>query len=275
LRLFLLILLFTLGLAGTFYSCTKTATGTPGPTGPQGPAGANAIDTPNAITGYVNLINQYGITESTFAGVSVSTRSGDSVVNSATDPTGSFKLPGLVIGNYDLTFRKSGFDSLMVHVENSGGDEDKFIGILRMNEQVTTNILSETVSLVQGADYPYDSIFTVQMLINIDGPPLSPTTRRDFGFYFSRSRLVNSDQYDLLAYTYGYSLSSSNNSYTYQYDLLNFINRGLGYHSGDTIFIKTYVLPVNNISTWFNYTSYQTINYPYLGDSTLNFFVWP
>ncbi len=263
-------------IIGLLSSCTKTAEGLTGPTGPQGPAGPNAIDSPNAITGYVNLFDQYGIAEPSYAGLTVSTNASDSVVSSVTNSIGNFSLPKLILGNYDLLFKKVGFDSLMVHVINSGGDENKFIGIVVINEHVETSIISQNVSLVQGVFYPYDSILTLQLYINIDGPPLSSTTRRDFGFYFSRSNQVSMNHYDVYANTYGYSIPSTNNTYPYSYDLVNFINYGLNYQPGDTIFFKTYILPVSNTATtWFNYNTYKTVDYPYVGDSTLNYFIWP
>jgi len=275
LKVFKVILLSAFAIIGLFSACTKKADGITGPTGPQGPAGANAADTPNAITGFVNLIDQYGNTEPSFAGLTLSVKTTDGVVSAVTDSIGNFRLPGLIIGNYNLLFKKTGFDSLMVYVANSGGNEDKFIGIVVVNEQVNTMITSESATLVQGPDYFYDSVLTLQIYVNMDGPALSSTTRRDFGFYFSRSSQVNMNQYDVFANTYGNSLISSNNTLPYSYALENFASRGLIYQPGDTIYLKTYILPVNNVGSWFNYSTYQTINYPYIGDSTLNYFIWP
>jgi hypothetical protein len=270
----ILLISFVCGII--FSACTKTAVGTQGPAGPQGPAGANSRDTPNAITGYVNLFDQYGNAETSYAGLTVSTKVDDSTVNAQSDSIGNFRLPGLIIGNYDLLFKKTGFDSLMVHVVNSGGDEDKFIGIVQVNEHVTSKITSESFSLVQGVFYMYDSILSLQLYVNIDGPPMSETTRRDFGFYFSRSNQVNMNKYDVFANSYGNSLISTNNTFPYTYDLSNFTGLGLNYQAGDTVFFKTYVLPVNHTpTTWFDYSTNETINYPYVGDSTLNFFIWP
>ncbi len=270
----IVVLIFAFG--SIFLSCTKTATGLVGPAGPQGQGGANAVDTPNAITGFVNLFDQYGNRVSSFAGLQVSTKTHDSVVSTVTDSIGKFRLPGLIIGTYDLLFKGNSYDSMMVHVDNSGGDEDKFIGIVNVNQQVTTNIVSEDISLLQGQFNMYDSVFTLQFYINIDGPPLSLTTRRDFGFYFSRSKQVNMNQYDLALNTYGYSLLSATNTYPFSYDLSNFTNRNINYQLGDTVYIKTYIIPVSGkTTTWFNYSNYQTIDYPYVGDSTLSYFIWP
>jgi hypothetical protein len=270
------ILVLIIVFGSIFLSCTKTATGLVGPAGPQGLTGANGADTPNAITGFVNLYDQYGNKVSSFAGLNVSTKTHDSLVSTVTDSIGNFRLSGLIIGTYDLLFKGNSYDSIMVHVDNSGGNEDKFIGIVNVNQQVVTHILSENVSVVQGPFYVYDSILTLQLYITIDGPPLSFTTRRDFGFYFSRSNQVNMNQYDLAINTYGNSLMSNNNIFPYAYSLFNFTSSNIIYQPGDTVYFKTYVLPVNGkLTTWFNYSDYQTINYPYVGDSTLNYFIWP
>ena len=275
-KIFNSIFILIFALVSIFSSCTKKATGLIGPTGPQGKAGANAVDTPNAITGFANLFDQYGNRLSSYAGLNVSTKIHDSLVSTVTDSIGNFRLPGLIIGTYDLLFKGNTYDSLMVHIDNSGGNEDKFIGIVNVNQQLTTHITSETSSLIQGVFYMYDSILTLQLYINIDGPPLSLTTRRDLSFYFSRSKLVNMNQSDLALNTYGYSLESSNNIYPFACDLQNFTSRNIIYHPGDTIYYKTYIIPVNGTTTtWLNYADYQTINYPYVGDSSLNYFIWP
>jgi hypothetical protein len=268
------ILLF-LFVVYTMASCTKKADGIIGPTGPPGPAGASSQVNPSAITGYVNLVDQYGIPYTDYSGATVTTLKGDTLISSNTDNTGKFELPALPPGNYDILFKKSGYDSLKVYVQHSAGNEDKFIGIVKINEHVATNILSESTSLIQDAFYMYDSILSVQFIINFDGPAMTSTTRRDFAMYFSHSAQVSSSHADIFINTLGYSTNTGTNSYTFQYSLANFSARGISYLHNDTVYVKTYVIPVNGTATsWFDYISDQNIAYPYPGDSTLTYFIW-
>jgi len=255
--------------------CTKKADGIIGPTGPAGANGADGKNKASAITGYVNLFDQYGEPDSSNGGVNVSAQSGDSIINAISDITGKFSLPNLPIGSYDLHFKKNGFDSLKVYVTHSGGDEDKFIGIVRLNESLTTSITSEPFSFYNSI-FPNDTNLVLQVFINFSGPPTSSFTRRDFNLYFSRSVSVSSQNYDVSVTSIGSSETNNSNQYTISEYLENFINQGFHYAKGDTVYVKTYVVPVGSMwTTWFNYATNQNINYPYFGDSTLNYFTWP
>jgi len=262
-------------LLGSFYGCTKKADGIVGPTGPAGANGADGKNKASAITGYVNLFDQYGEPDSSNAGVNISAQSGDSVVSAVSDNTGKFVLPNLPIGSYDLHFKKNGFDSLKVYVVHSGGDEDKFIGIVRLNESLTTNITSEPFSFTNSV-FPNDTNFVLQVYINFSGPPATRFTRRDFNLYFSRSVSVGSHAYDVAVTTIGSSETDNSNQYAISEYLGNFGSQGFHYAKGDTVYVKTYAVPVGSTWTsWFDYATNQNINYPYFGDSTLNYFTWP
>jgi hypothetical protein len=259
-----------------FASCTKTASGLAGANGQTGSAGANGSYTGSAITGYVNLYDQYGVADSSNGSVGVFTQSGDSIVSSLTDSTGKFVLPNLVLGSYDLHFTKNGFDSLKVYVVHSGGNEDKFIGDIRMDQSLTTQITDETFSFVS-TGIPNDTNLAMQVYISFDGPAQTQFTRRDFGMYFSRSAQVNSQNYDVVATTlFSSANTNSPNQIPMEVFLENFIAQGFHPSKGDSVYFKTYVLPVSGTATtWFNFSTNQTVSYPYLGDSTFNFFIWP
>jgi hypothetical protein len=112
-----------------YYSSTKQTV--PGPAGLQGPPGNNvSLVSPSAITGYVRLIDQYGYLFTNGDSVTATTNIGDSTVSAMTDAAGKFILPNMPAGSYAIRFKKSGYDSFVVNVVHSGGNADKFIGIV-------------------------------------------------------------------------------------------------------------------------------------------------
>lgn len=257
-------------LAGCITGCTKKADGITGPAGPQGPAGPNGTMKASPITGYVDVYDQYDNRSPTNYGVIVSTRKGDSLFTATTDSSGKFALPALLPGNYDILFSKPGYDSLKSYVSHSGGDEAKFLGIIRIDQSQTTKITSEDYSYLRTV-FAKPGVFDIVSLnVHFDGPPQSLGTRRNFGFFFSKSANVNSDNYAESS-TFNQT-TTDNNIYTLQYVAAS----GYNFAKGDTVYVKTYLLPgqLDPVS-WFDYTTYRTIPYPYKGDSILINFVWP
>jgi len=252
-------------------SCTKHAVGIEGPAGATGPAGANGdAISPSAITGFIELYDQYGFQNSSNAGVILSAMKGDTIETATTDSIGKFILPPLPPGNYDIHVKKAGFDSLKVFVQHSAGNEPKFIGIVRLDASLTTKITNETLNIQ--SDVFGDKLLVVNVSFN--GPPSTNQTLTNFNFYFSKSKNLSTQNYD--AMTPGNNEATATNNYQLQYVLANITAAGINYSSGDTIYIKTYVSPAPGAATsWFDYTTYQTISYPYPGDSVVNHFLWP
>jgi hypothetical protein len=270
LRVIIIVLVF---LSVSHIGCTKHADGLPGPAGPAGPAGANGGGNTikaSPITGFIDLFDQYSVADSSSAGVTVSTLKGDSLVTAITDSSGKFSLPPLPPGNYDINIKRPGFDSLKVFIQHSGGDEAKFIGIVRMDASLATKITGETISAAK--DVFNENILLANLSFN--GPPSNLITQRYFNFYFSRSKDVSSGKYDALAQSF--NTRTGTNQYQFQYVLDNISNAGFHYSTGDTVYVKTCVAPpANSLTTWFDYVTYRTVIYPYLGDSTVHYFVWP
>jgi hypothetical protein len=256
----------------TLPGCTKHADGIPGAVGPAGPAGSDGAGIkPSAITGFVALYDQYGFQGSSNAGVVISTLNKDTPVTATTDSLGKFSLPPLPPGNYDLHFNKTGYDSLKVFVQHSGGDEPKFIGDVRLEEHVTTHITSETFGFTPLLFFN-DTILLVNLTFN--GPPSTFKTLHHFSFYFSHSKNVSSQNYDYMEL--GNNEATTTNTYQLQFIIENLTASGRVYLPGDTVYLKTFVSPVpQSATTWFDYTTYKAIAYPYLGDSLVNYFVWP
>lgn len=269
------IIILALFISGLINACTKKADGITGPTGPQGPAGADGQYKASAVTGYVNAYNQYGMPGLSNAGINVSTKKGDSIISAVSGSTGKFSLPNLVPGNYDLLFKKDGYDSLKVYVVHSGGDEDKFIGIVNVNASLTTKITSVDFNYTS-SPFPNDTNLVLLLNVNFDGPPETFDTRRDFNVYFSKSISVSSGNYDIYISSTGNGALTNNNQYPFSYPLINFINSGYHYNKGDTVYVKTCIVPVGSaLTSWFDYATYKTISYPYKGDSLQNYFIWP
>lgn len=252
-------------------ACTKHAVGISGPVGPTGPAGSNGESiSPSAITGFIDLYNEYGYPDTSNIGVTLSTLKGDTLETAITDTIGHFSLGPLPPGNYDILIKKPGYDSFKVFAQHSAGNEPQFLDAIRMDASLTTKILSETVSIQQ--DVFGDKLFVANLSFN--GPPSTYQTATNFNFYFSRSKELSTQNYDVMAP--GDNEVTLTNNYEFQYDLTNITETGVNYAAGDTIYVKTYVSPVpNSISSWFNYATYQTVSYPYLGDSVENYFLWP
>jgi len=264
---YLLVLLIS---GGFLWACTKKADGITGPAGPQGPAGANSGYKASAITGYVDLYDQYANALPSAPGITVSTFRGDTLVTSTTDSTGKFALPALPPGNYDLLFKKAGCDSLKTHVVHSGGDEDKFIGIVQMWQSQTTKITGEDFTYLQSV-FAHPGVFDViSFNVYFDGPAQNSGTQRNFSFYFSKSPDVSTDNYSES------NIFNSTVTSTNQYNLQYFASSGVNFNKGDTVYVKTYILPdQNNPMSWFDYTTYRSIPYPYKGDSILKYIIWP
>jgi len=265
------LILFLSVLSAGFLACTKHAIGTTGPQGPAGPAGANGDSVkPSPITGYIDLYDQYGYPDSSDAGVELWTIIGDSIETAATDSIGNFAFSPLPPGNYDIHITKPGYDSLKTFVQHSGGNEAKFIGAIRMDQHQVTKILSVTLS-VQKDVFNNNILFAT---VDFDGPPSAGHQQRAFNFYFSKTPNVTSARYDVVSN--GPNTNTGSNQYTLQYELGNLTATGISYATGDTVYMKTIVAPGGNaLTSWFDYATYNTISYPYLGDSLSSTFTWP
>jgi hypothetical protein len=263
---------FVLLAAG--YSCSKKAEGTVGPMGQQGDPGTNATGTPSAITGYVRMTDQYGYPSSDYDSVKVLTTKGDSSISTMTDQSGKFALAALVPGTYAIRFKKNGYDSFVVNVSHSGGNSDKFIGIVQLNQSLTTKITNETLEMIENPMAPYDTINILQVDVSFDGPPSLTSYLRYFDIYFARSSAVNNLNYD--AVSSSNSSQSFNNDVPIEVPLEILLSPDLKYKKGDTVYLKTYVVPVlSQRTSWFDTNTYQNISYPYKGDSIVKYFIWP
>lgn len=244
-------------------ACTKHANGITGPAGAAGQSGSNgATIKPSPVTGYIQLIDEYLNPYPSSAGVTLSLLKKDSPVLATTDSTGNFTFPPLPPGSYDIHVTKPGFDSVKIFVVHSGGDEAKFIGSTRLFQSLTDRITSQTASITT-------DVFNDKLLIlntNFTGLPITTASQRWFNFYLSRSKNVTSVNYDFMgnpAHT-----TSGTNQFQLQLPLVQ-----AGYNTGDTVYIKTCAAPLTQ-TTWFDYLSNRSINYPYLGDSAVTSFVW-
>jgi hypothetical protein len=265
------LILFLFALSIAYLACTKHATGITGPQGPAGPAGTNGDSiNPSPITGYIDLYDQYGYSDSSDAGVELWTMKGDSLKTATTDSVGNFAFSPLPPGNYDIHITKPGYDSLKTFVQHSGGNEAKFIGAIRMDQHPVTKILSVTLSIQQDV-FNNNVLFAT---VAFDGPLSVGHQTRDFNFYFSKSPNPTSAKYDVVSNSPNSSTDA--NLYTLQYELGNLTTSGITYAPGDTVYMKTIVAPSpNSVTSWFDYATYTTISYPYLGDSLASTFTWP
>jgi hypothetical protein len=255
-------------------SCTKTADGVQGPPGPAGANGNSATDNRSGISGYVQLVDQFTQTLSVNDSVVVSTMMGDSALSVTTDATGLFLLPNLKSGTYRIMFKRNGFDSLAVNVKHSAGNEDKFIGIIQMAGTQTTHFVSQSIQLLAS---PFDNVSKyADILSSITGPPITGSTQRFINMYFSSSSSVNASNYLYLFQTY------THNEGTNQMETQAFFGgtaiSSPQFQPGDTVYVKTYIVPPyffeNYTTSWFDTNTYKSVAYPYVGDSTLNYFIW-
>jgi hypothetical protein len=219
-------------------SCTKTAEGTTGAAGAAGNKGQSAADQRSGIYGYVTLVNQYTVTDTTLNGVTVSTRMGDSVVSASTDQTGKFLLPALVSGNYRIMFKKNGYDSFGTNVVHAGGNVDQFIDIIQMDGSQTTQITGQTIQLLLS---PFDNVTKyVDMETTLSGPPIS-SAQRYMNVYFSGSRNLNSQNYVYAFNTYTHG--ESGNQFESQIFFAGTDINSTHFNPGDTVFMKSYIVP--------------------------------
>ncbi|MFI5155436.1 MAG: carboxypeptidase-like regulatory domain-containing protein [Chitinophagales bacterium] len=259
-----------------YSSCTKKADEIPGPAGLQGLPGNNvSLVRPSAITGYVRLIDQYGYLITNGDSVTATTSIGDSSVAAITDADGKFILPNMPAGSYAIRFKKSGYDSFVVNVVHSGGNADKFIGIVQLSQHLSTNILGETITVMDNPFGPPDTPKVIQLIINIDGPPFSPPYNRFFFAYFSRNSEVSNQHYDFI-WDNGNTGPSNSNIILSNLSTQNIESSGMRYNKGDTIYMKTYMVPPFSVdASWYDINNFRTISYPYVGDSALRYFLWP
>ncbi len=252
------------------FSCTKTAEGTTGPVGPAGMDGQSASGGRSGIYGYMLLVNQFTVTDSILEGVTVSTMMGDSLISTTSDKTGKFLLPALKSGNYRIMFKKNGYDSIGANVTHAGGNADQFINIVQMDESQTTQITGQTIQLLPS---PFDDgTKYIDVETTITGPPIF-SAKRFIDFYFSSSRDLNRQDY--LYYYNTYTSTEQGNQFLSQISFGSTNINNTRFQPGDTVFLKCYIVPPYSLMrTWFDTNTYQTINYPYVGDSLLNYFIW-
>ncbi len=255
----------------SMYSCTKTAEGTTGPAGPTGNAGQSVTDNRSGISGFVLLVNQFTVTDTTLDSVRISTVMGDSVISVLSDKMGKFLLPGLKSGTYRLMFNKNGYDSIGINVNHSGGNEDQFIKIVQIDGTQTTQIISQNMQLLLS---PFDNLTKyIDMHTFLSDPPITNATMRYMDVYFSSSRNLNKNDYLYLYNTYTHNEGANQFESQIFFSGTNINNTR--FHPGDTVFMKSYIVPPYSLYTsWFDTNSYQTISYPYTGDSLSNYFIW-
>lgn len=252
-------------------SCTKTAEGITGPAGPAGNDGQSITDMRSGISGYVHLVNQFTVTVTTLDSVKVSTVMGDSVISVLTDKTGKFLLPALKSGTYRIMFKKNGYDSVGVNVDHSGGNEDQFIDIIQIDGTQTTHIISQNMQLLLS---PFDNL-TKYIDINtfLSDPPISTAAMRYMDVYFSSSRNLNKNDYLYMFNTYTHNEGA--NQFESQIFFSGTDINNTRFQPGDTVFMKSYIVPPYSLYTsWFDTNTYQTMSYPYTGDSLSNYFIW-
>ena len=251
-------------------SCTKTAEGTTGPAGAPGSNGQSVTGQRSGIYGYVLPVNQFTVTDTTLDSFIVSTRMGDSVISVSTDKAGKFILPGLTSGNYRIMFKKAGYDSIAWNVDHSGGNEDQFIKIVQIDGTQTTHFTGQTMQLLLS---PFDNVSKyLDLQTTITGPAITHA-QRFVDFYFSSSRNLNAHDYLYMFQTYTHG--EPGNQFESQIFFSGTDINSTKFHPGDTVFMKTYIVPPYSLQTsWFDTNTYQTKSYPYAGDSLLNYFIW-
>ncbi|HVU95207.1 MAG TPA: carboxypeptidase-like regulatory domain-containing protein [Puia sp.] len=262
-------LLFLTLLLAVAAGCTKQAEGIPGATGAAGQAGANGIGVKSsAITGYIALLDPYGNPYPYSPNVAISVQKGDSFLRTTTDSTGKFSLPALPPGNYSIHVTKTGFDSLEIFVQHSGGDEAKFIGSTNLIQTLSTKITGQTLTVQGNTNLMITTSFT------LDPGASSGYHERDFFYYFSHSKTVSSRNFD---YASGSGQGVIGNQLMESYPLINLTqNATKPFHTGDTVWLKSIIYhPFSIESYYFDYTNNIGVRYPFLGDSTLNWFQMP
>lgn len=258
-------------LSATGAGCTKHADGIPGATGPAGQAGTNGIAVkPSPVTGYIDLVDPYNRPLPPAPGVTLSVKTGDSLVTAITDSTGKFSLGPLPPGTYSIDVKKNGFDSLKIFVQHSGGDEAKFIGGTTMFQSLTTKISSQTYYFQTDT---YGDI-TLYLTTTLGSPIPAGAFEKDFQFDFSHTADFTSQSTD-----YGYisGQTSTGNQFTLQFLLINLTQNATNkFHSGDTVYVKTTEIhPFESRSWYYDYSTDRYISYPYPGDSAVTWFKMP
>jgi|SRR6185312_4284907 len=249
-----------------FSGCNKTVEGIPGTAGPDGEPGLSITESRSAITGYVTLVSQFSIPQTVFDSVNVSTYMGDSLVKAVTDKTGKFSLPNLKAGTYRILFQRNGYDSIAVNVVHSAGNEDKFIGIIQMAGSLTTHILNQTLT-IRNDPFVIGRQF-LDMITSIDGPPLEISSRRYYSVYMYGQNVS-------FTYMY-YTGTEGTNQFESQIFYTSSDINSSHFNPGDTVYVKTVLTPAYSLQTsWFDSNTYQDIPYPYNGDSTADYFIWP
>jgi len=197
---------------------------------------------------------------------------GDSLVKVMTDMNGKFILPSLKSGTYRILLEKNLYDSIAFTITHTAGNEDKFIGILQMDGTQTTHITGQDLLLQTnsnfGPPFQYLSITT-----SIDGPPITMNTQRYVNFYFSDSPDVSDKNY--LFSAAGNTHADGNNDFFAQVSFQQSEINGSRFSPGDTVYMKSYFVPPYSLmDSWFDINTYQTISYPYTGNSFSNYFIW-
>jgi hypothetical protein len=252
-------------------SCTKNAEGIQGPAGPAGTPGNSVSDLRSAITGYLLPVNQFTVTDTILDSINVTTVMGDSVLSVYTDNTGKFILPNLKSGAYRLMFKKNGYDSIGRSINHSAGNEDQFIDIIQIDGTQTTKITAQNLQLLLS---PFDNV-TKYIIMNtsLSGPVITNTTMRYMDVYFSSSPGVNAHNY--LYTTNTYTHNEGTNQFESQIFFAGTNINNNQFNVGDTVYMKSYIVPPYSFDTsWFDTNSYQSISYPYVGDSLSNYFIW-
>jgi hypothetical protein len=167
--------------------------------------------------------------------------------------------------------KKAGYDSIATNIDHTGGNEDQFIKIIQIDGSQTTHFTAQTMQLLLS---PFDNVSKyLDLQTTITGPAIT-YAQRYVNFYFSSSRNVNANNYLYMFQTYTHG--EPGNQFESQIFFSGTDINSTRFQVGDTVFMKTYIVPPYSLQTsWFDTNTYQTISYPYAGDSLSNYFIWP
>jgi hypothetical protein len=111
------------------------------------------------------------------------------------------------------------------------------------------------------------------MITTVSGPLITSTTMRYMDVYFSSSPTLNAHNYLYFANTYTHN--EGTNQFESQIGFFGSNINGNRFNNGDTVYMKSYIVPPYSFDTsWFDTNSYQSVSYPYVGDSLSNYFIW-
>ena len=229
-------------------ACTKTgATGPAGPTGASGATGSTGPNLSGNLVGFVSLYDAAGakiLTSSSLKGdsVTLTNNATNAVMKVATDSTGKYMFSNITTGNYNLSYSKTGFGTLLASdVQFTGGGNLFRNAALSQIPAITVTTFAAKDSTTNPTIRAGDTIVKSEKYIALSGTIPATTGGSEIIIYVSNPGGISASN-SLTNFSNYYTIAVKPGATTYSLLVPTSDLYDLNFTSGNTAYFEAYVI---------------------------------